>query len=683
MATAMLVLLASCGQDSPGPAPRPTTRPIEPLPARPATQITGEPALPSVASTPASQDPATPTPQATIVPIPITRPVATTPTPVVQETPSPTPVPGSAIEQRPPAAAGVTPPDRDLFELALRFRPHGVAPASRVAATSSPTAAVGKQRDFFVSNLIDGTVRTVTAALKVVSEHAYWYLDEKVNVPVEALEVSAATFEERVHPAVVGTFGDIWTPGVDGDPHLIILHTSLIGAAGYYSSNDEFTRQVHPHSNQSEIIYVDTGHLPPGTDIYFSVLAHELQHAVHWNQDVGEEAWVNEGLSEVAAELAGYPTQFLDGFLQRPETQLNWWPDQIRASAPHYGASALFFSYLARRYGGLDGLGQLVKEQRDGTEGIDAYLSGHGTSFEALFQDWVVANYLDADEGPYSYPDHQVAVASLFTLSGQTSARTTLPQFSARYYELADVEGDVAVRFAGDTVARQIATDCRSGRLCWWSGNGDAIDSSMTRQFDLTEVATATLEFMVWHDIEEGWDFAYIEASADGGFTWDILETPNTTSDNPSGNSYGHAYTGTSGGWVRESIDLTRYAGGTVLVRFEYITDDAVYLDGLVLDDIALPEIGFFDDAEQAQGWDARGFSRIDGATEQRFAVQLIERRADGDVRVVPMDLDARNSGQLVVRGLGTEVEQAIVVVSPMTRNTRHPAGFSLSLVAP
>jgi len=657
MAAALLVLVASCGQGSPGAAPQPTNSP--PLP-----DITAESAQP------ARSDPATPTPRA-----PAALAVAPTPTPTTAQRP------GSAGEQRPPAGAGAPPPpDRDLFELALRFRPQDDSPASRLAATSSPAAAVGEQREFFVSNLIDGTVRTVTATLKVVSEHAYWYVDDNATVPIEDMKVSAQTFEERVHPAVVGTFGDIRSPGVDGDPRLIVLHTRLVGAAGYYSSKDGFTRQVHPHSNLSEIIYVDTRQLPPGTDVYMGVLAHELQHAVHWNQDVGEESWVNEGLSEVAAELAGYPTQFLDAFLRRPETQLNWWPDRPRITPPHYGASLLFFSYLARRYGGVDGLGQLVKQQLDGAEGVDAYLSRYGTSFEALFQDWVVANYLDADEGPYSYPDREVGIAGVYTLSMRKSASTTSPQFSARYYELADIKGDVAVRFVGNTNARQIAAGCASGRLCWWSGTGDAIDSSMTRRFDLTEVATATLEFMVWHDIEGGWDFAYVEASADGGLTWDILDTPHTTLDNPSGNSYGHAYTGQSLGWVRESIDLTRYAGGSVLVRFEYITDDAVHLDGLVLDDIALPEIGFFDDAEQARGWDARGFSRVDGAARQRFAVQIIERRADGEVRVVPMELDERNSGELVVRGLGAVVDQAIVVVSPMTRQTRHPATFNLSL---
>ena len=29
---------------------------------------------------------------------------------------------------------------------------------------------------------------------------------------------------------------------------------------------------------------------------------------------------------------------------------------------------------------------------------------------------------------------------------------------------------------------------------------------------------------MVWYEIEEGWDYAYVEASDDDGRTWHILE---------------------------------------------------------------------------------------------------------------------------------------------------------------
>ena len=41
-------------------------------------------------------------------------------------------------------------------------------------------------------------------------------------------------------------------------------------------------------------------------DVYETVLAHEFQHMVHWNNDRNEETWVNEGMSELAQEVAGY-----------------------------------------------------------------------------------------------------------------------------------------------------------------------------------------------------------------------------------------------------------------------------------------------------------------------------------------------------------------------------------------
>ena len=35
----------------------------------------------------------------------------------------------------------------------------------------------------------------------------------------------------------------------------------------------------------------------------------------------------------------------------------------------------------------------------------------------------------------------------------------------------------------------------RSGEACWWSNDGDGIDTTLTRRFDLTGVDTATLRF--------------------------------------------------------------------------------------------------------------------------------------------------------------------------------------------
>jgi len=173
-------------------------------------------------------------------------------------------------------------------------------------------------------------------------------------------------------------------------------------------------------------------------------------------------------------------------------------------------------------------------------------------------------------------------------------------------------------------------TQAHSGKYLWWSNRGDDSDMTLTREFDLTGVQKATLEYWCWYDIEEDWDYAYVEVSPDGGKTWEILTTPSGTPENPNGNSFGWGYTGQSDGgskaeWIQETVDLTPYAGKRVLVRFEYITDDAVNRPGFALDDVSVPEIGYFSDFEaDGGGWEAAGFARHANVLPQRWLVQLV-----------------------------------------------------------
>ena len=62
--------------------------------------------------------------------------------------------------------------------------------------------------------------------------------------------------------------------------------------------------------------------LSPDSAEYLSVLAHEFQHVVHDNWDKGEDSQVNEGLSEVAATVAGFQSPFIRHFLSRPSASL-------------------------------------------------------------------------------------------------------------------------------------------------------------------------------------------------------------------------------------------------------------------------------------------------------------------------------------------------------------------------
>ena len=624
--------------------------------------------------TPSLPATASPTPAAT----PTAR-TATTATPV--ETASPTPGAGpeggaTAAEE----AATSEPPDRDLSDLALRLRPAANEPAQTDATEEASGYQVGHSDAFFVTDLADGSVRTIQATLQVVSEHAYWYADDELDLSADGLEKTALAFEGNIYPAATKLFAGLLSPGSGDGQRLAILHTRLGGASGYYGAQDAYPRQVHPYSNERQMIYVDGVRLTPGTSVHLGVLAHELQHALHWSVDEGEDAWVNEGMSELLKDLAGYGATFVEAFLRAPDTQLNYWPSELGRSTPHYGAATLFMRFLALHHGGYDGLRLLVEEPSDGMRGVESFLSRHGKTFLDVFKDWVVANYVGAAEGRYSYGEAAVRVQDVETMTTYGQKTEALPQFSSRYIDLRLEGGNALVRFEGDSLATQVPTRCLSGRRCWWGNRGDSIDSTLTRAFDLSAVQDATLEFWTWFNLEEGWDYAYVEVSDDEGVTWEILEGRSTTAENPAGNSYGPGFTGQSEGWAREEIDLSAYAGRRVLLRFEYVTDDSVYLDGFVFDDLSIPQIDFFDGAETDAGWQARGFERIENELAQRFLVQIIEHRADASEVVREMTLEEDNKGETVVKGFGAGLESAVIVVSPVTPGTHQPASYTLTV---
>ena len=110
----------------------------------------------------------------------------------------------------------------------------------------------------------------------------------------------------------------------------------------------------------------------------------------------------------------------------------------------------------------------MARRQEDGVNGIGAYLSDYDVSFEDVFKDWVVANYLDAAEGRFSYPDRSIRVRDVDLMSDYGEKEDTLPQFATRYVDLRLSDGDAVVSFEGDSIATQVGAGCHSGRYCWW-----------------------------------------------------------------------------------------------------------------------------------------------------------------------------------------------------------------------
>jgi len=584
-------------------------------------------------------------------------------------------------------------PERDLHDLAIRLRGLPADTLRTVNPGGSPDYALGTRRLFHASNVDTDEQFDVYATLEYKTDHVYMWVEEGERVDLDELEAAADLFEERTYSTNRAFFGSEWTPGVDNDPHLSVLHATNLGdsVAGYYSSADEFVSVVRDDSNEMEMFYINSENVTINDDFYNGVLAHEFQHMIHWHNDRNEETWLNEGFAELAMELNGYDTGGSDWeFASEPDTQLNSWPEGPGAAGANYGAGYLFTSYFLDRFGS-EATQALVAHQENGFASVEAVLVELGSRMTHvdLFADWVVANVLDAPDigdGRYGYEEIDPASFDVETnyAAGDypVSGSDTVHQYGTDYVELRG-EQPLTLRFTGSTQIGLVDTTAHSGRYVWWSNRGDDSDMMLTRAFDLSGVSAATLEFWTWYDLEEDWDYAYVEVSADDGETWTILTTPSGTGTNPNGNSFGWAYTGRSGGgetaeWIQEQVDLAPYAGQEVLVRFEYITDDAVNRPGFVVDDVAIPEIGYASDLEEdGDGWEPAGFIRHANVLPQRWLVQLV--LFGPETTVQRLELDESQAGEWTI-ALDGRTERAVIAVSGLAPVTTENGSYTYEI---
>tara|TARA_B100000676_G_C18005567_1_gene803509 strand:+ start:768 stop:1229 length:462 start_codon:yes stop_codon:yes gene_type:complete len=148
---------------------------------------------------------------------------------------------------------------------------------------------------------------------------------------------------------------------------------------------------------------------------------------------------------------------------------------------------------------------------------------------------------------------------------------------------------------------------------------------------------------------------------------------------NPNGNAYGPGLTGTSLGWVQDSVDLSAYAGNEILLRFEYITDDAVFSKGPCFDDFEIEEIGWSDNTSNDGGWVAEGFVRVRGTIPTQYLMQLIHEKDVGEPVVYQMPIDITGKGEFTIENVGDD-DLVVVVISAVTRASTLPTEYTVTL---
>ena len=156
-----------------------------------------------------------------------------------------------------------------------------------------------------------------------------------------------------------------------------------------------------------------------------------------------------------------------------------------------------------------------------------------------------------------------------------------------------------------------------------------------------------------------------------------ILETAHGTDQDPYDRAYGVGYTGTTLEWLNESLDLSIYVGQVIQLRFEVISDFTFSRDGLQLDDIAIPEIGYFDGAEDdLGGWEARGFIRSTNFVPTEWIIWLLKLGVPTQVERI--DVGSSQAAEFEISGFGEEFPFAALVVSPTAPVTTMELDYEL-----
>lgn len=387
----------------------------------------------------------------------------------------------------------------------------------------------------------------------------------------------------------------------------------------------------------------DSGHY---SYVYESTVAHEYQHLLHYEMDGAEESWINEGLSMMAEYLCGYPlsTSHMAWFMATPDNSLTIWGDQgdINILAD-YGCVLMFQLFLYDNYGGTEMMQAIFNSQLQGIDSINEALLTMGynrMSFDKLFRDWRLANLglqlggIQVPTGVYTYDSitwwdigeeleiiHQNVWGSDYfdqaswwysthTIKDVDTGIYTMDAYGTDYIYVEEMDLDIEdimtrLYFDGSDVSEE-------GWMFdydyweWWSGDGDEKDYLLTMDVDLTQPAGEEGEYLhwlnisTWWDIEDNWDFGFVQVSTDGGETWTSLNDtgdvftaehdadamPSIVENLPGLTSWPGDYD-----YHELSFDLSAYDGMEILVGFRYMTDWATsyygwYINGVWVDGV-------------------------------------------------------------------------------------------------
>jgi hypothetical protein len=569
-----------------------------------------------------------------------------------------------------PYAIGATPDMLGEEEVAIRKYAAEVGPAIATGVSPIGEAAVeGDELIITVSDMglgidYDETFVVVmdgTHGIILIEKAAYDAYDpatdeyvfpnpfgcwrDEDRISTDQLAYLLDEFDNNIYPTDTEIFGQHLPRGDEGQKVWVLIHN--IRGDSYYDCEQTSYIAGYPY-------------------LYEGVFAHEFQHLIHFDQDPDEPSWVDEACADLAMFVCGYghsSGHIAYYFVYHETTPLTFWGGGL----PDYGASYLFALYMYEHYGGASFFTALLQEQANGIKGIENNLAalGYTETFDEIFDAWTIANYIDDTRkagGKYGYESLDVGTIDTWGYSIEWTLNTFYgPPFDFPFYlESSWWFGDAMpytahyFRFTNEHAADVIIDGADyAGTLPytdtyeWYSGMQAWAWRSFSQTFDFTSLPdeTLTLNFMTYFKIEGDWDYGYVEVYDHDADEWYTLDAPGTVDyvsfaqDNPNtpdgreptdyeDAGRWHAFTGDSGGWIPVSMDLTPFAGHKIDLYFTSWQDGAYTEEMMYVDDISIPEFGFFDGAEAGEGeWTSTGWYITNGMIPNDWSVSVIDTK--------------------------------------------------------
>lgn len=309
---------------------------------------------------------------------------------------------------------------------------------------------INDSENFYILNSDLTSYTTIITECIEESNNAYFFvqssiisifgresIDQTINTEKNIFENQIIYNETNIFGNLEGTMGNI------GDGKVIVLLANLpSGVAGYFDPMNEYTQEYlndngmsEYKTNEWEMIYIDY------LERYETTLAHEFQHLIHFNHDIYESRWFDEGCAELAGLITGTQplewnniTPFADSYFRYHSddslTYWNFWSDGGRDVRIDYGGAYMFLLYLYEQLG-TENLRDIVNDTLPAVHSISNILSNNNKTFNDFMINWQTALLLDdtSIDSKYGFKNVNFTISTHRTVTGEYSST-----INARYY---------------------------------------------------------------------------------------------------------------------------------------------------------------------------------------------------------------------------------------------------------